>query len=49
MGVKTAKAADGDWIWRYELPMFDYRLRMAADGNRFFIMDDSAVSALTVF
>jgi outer membrane protein assembly factor BamB len=48
--ITTITAADGERIWRYLMyPLFQYRLRMAADGNRVFYMSDSSVMALTCF
>jgi len=44
----AAKAADGDEVWRYPLPHFD-NVRLAAAGNRVFVMYDSALEALTTF
>lgn len=48
--IATVTTADGEWAWRYSsLPLFEYRLRMAADGNRAFCMSDSSVIALACF
>ncbi|MFJ8546248.1 PQQ-binding-like beta-propeller repeat protein [Streptomyces sp. NPDC093586] len=48
--IAAVTAADGTWVWRYIVsPLYQYRLRMAADGNRVFYMSDSAVYALTCF
>lgn len=44
----AAKAADGRQVWRYPLPDFD-NVRLAASGNRVFVMYDSALEALTTF
>lgn len=48
--IATVTTADGEWAWRYSsLPLFEYRLRMAADGNRAFCMSGSPVIALACF
>ncbi|MBK3567032.1 PQQ-binding-like beta-propeller repeat protein [Streptomyces sp. MBT62] len=48
MELDAAKAVDGGRLWRYEFPRTDYT-RLAADGNRVFLMHDSKVVALTTF
>jgi len=48
MELDAAKAVDGGRLWRYEFPRTDYT-RLAADGNRVFLMHDSTVVALTTF
>nr|WSY51296.1 serine/threonine-protein kinase [Streptomyces sp. NBC_00886] len=48
MEIDTAKASDGSRKWRYQFPQTEYR-RVAADGNRVFLMHDSKVIALTTF
>ncbi|MEU8971532.1 serine/threonine-protein kinase [Streptomyces monashensis] len=48
MVVKTARAADGEKKWFYDLPKFDYG-RLATVGNRVFVMHDSSVAALSTF
>ncbi|MEU8031479.1 protein kinase [Streptomyces sp. NPDC049099] len=44
--VKAASAATGEEKLTHDLSKFDYG-RLAADGNRVFVMHDSAVDALT--
>ncbi|SEE59524.1 hypothetical protein SAMN05216489_07309 [Streptomyces sp. 3213] len=48
MELDAAKAVDGGRLWRYEFPRTDYT-RLAADGNRVFLMHDSKVVALATF
>ncbi|MEV0736242.1 PQQ-binding-like beta-propeller repeat protein [Streptomyces sp. NPDC050549] len=48
MELDAAKAVDGGRLWRYEFPRTDCT-RLAADGNRVFLMHDSTVVALTTF
>ncbi|WP_427919639.1 PQQ-binding-like beta-propeller repeat protein [Streptomyces sp. cg40] len=48
MELDAAKAVDGGWLWRYEFPRTDYT-RLAADGNRVFLMHASKVVALSTF
>ncbi|MFI5979008.1 protein kinase [Streptomyces sp. NPDC051452] len=48
MVLKTARAADGDQAWLYEIPKFTTG-RFATAGNRLFLMHDDAVDALTTF
>ncbi|GAA3998205.1 hypothetical protein GCM10022384_51500 [Streptomyces marokkonensis] len=48
--VGVATVAEGERAWRSTtVPMFEYRVRMAADGNRAFYLSDSSVFALTCF
>ncbi len=48
--ITAVTATEGKAVWRYLVsPLFQYRLRMAADGNRVFYLSDSAVYALTCF
>ncbi|MYR44160.1 PQQ-binding-like beta-propeller repeat protein [Streptomyces sp. SID5910] len=50
LAITTVTATEGKSVWRYIVsPLFQYRLRMAADGNRVFYLSDSAVYALTCF
>jgi outer membrane protein assembly factor BamB len=50
LAVYTVTTADGEAAWRYVVsPLFQYSLRMAADGNRVFYLSDSSVYALTCF
>ncbi|WP_250399751.1 outer membrane protein assembly factor BamB family protein [Streptomyces cellostaticus] len=44
----AAKVADGQQVWGYPLPDFD-TVRLAAAGNRVFVMYDSELEALTTF
>ncbi|WP_308039551.1 PQQ-binding-like beta-propeller repeat protein [Streptomyces sp. PSKA30] len=46
--VNTVWASSGEQGWTYQFPMSEYH-RLAADGNRVFLMNDSTVHALTVF
>ncbi|MFI0242701.1 serine/threonine-protein kinase [Streptomyces sp. NPDC016845] len=48
VSVNTVLSGDGGRVWSYDLPLTD-KQRIAADGNRVFVMNDSAVTALTVF
>ena len=48
MEIDAAKASDGSRERRYEFPSTDY-CRLAADGNRIFLLHDSKVIALTTF
>jgi outer membrane protein assembly factor BamB len=48
MELDAAKAVDGGRLWRYEFPRTDYT-RLAADGNRVFLMHDSKIVALATF
>ncbi|MET7489977.1 PQQ-binding-like beta-propeller repeat protein [Streptomyces sp. NPDC005538] len=48
MTVCAVRAADGSKGWSYTLTMPEYA-RLAADGNRVFVMGDSTVVALSTF
>ena len=48
MELDAAKAVDGGRLWRYQFPRTDYT-RLAADGNRVFLMHDSKIVALATF
>ncbi|MYW69563.1 PQQ-binding-like beta-propeller repeat protein [Streptomyces sp. SID8379] len=48
LNVNTLRSSDGERAWRYQLPHADHQ-NLVADGNRVFVMADSAIYAFTVF
>jgi outer membrane protein assembly factor BamB len=48
LAVNAVRSFDGDERWTLQLPMPEY-IRLAANGNRVFVMTDSTLHALTTF